>query len=301
MTSHNPLLVSPEDAQHLGDDPSLDARLDRLRDDARRAPPPMAGLFRQALRKAPTTTLPALRAPGVAAWDALRPAMVNPAVLQRNNLFPDPSPDPAAAAIDLLRGRLLQALRENGWRRVAVTSATRGCGKSTVAANLALSLARRPSGRTVLLDLDLRRPGLADLFGLPAPGPMRDLLSGRAAPAVHLLRAGRGLALGLNARAEAAGADLLLEPAAQEALAAVARDLDPEVVIYDLPPALGSDDVVAVLPQTDAVLLVADGTQTTAEDLRACERLFQGRVPLLGVVLNRAQDRGLSRLLRRGA
>jgi uncharacterized protein involved in exopolysaccharide biosynthesis len=36
----------------------------------------------------------------------------------------------------------------------------------------------------------------------------------------------------------------------------------------------------------------SDGTQTTAADLRACERMFQGRVPLLGVVLNRAQDRG---------
>lgn len=300
MTSHNPLLVSPEDAQHPEDDPAVAARLDRLRDDLRRAPAPMAGLFRQGPARPAPTTLPALRAPGAAAWDALRPAMVNPEFLTRNNLFPDPSPDPAAAAIDLLRGRLLQALRERGWRRVAVTSPTRGCGKSTVAANLALSLARRPSGRTVLLDLDLRRPGLADLFGLAAPGPMRDLLSGRAAPEGVLIRAGRGLALGLNARAERAAAELLLEPAAQEAVAAVLRDLDPEVMIYDVAPALGSDDMVALLPQTDAVLLVADGTQTTAADLRACERLFEGRVPLLGVVLNRAQDRGLARLLRRG-
>ncbi|HSF64005.1 MAG TPA: exopolysaccharide biosynthesis protein, partial [Paracoccaceae bacterium] len=156
------------------------------------------------------------------------------------------------------------------------------------------------SGRTVLLDLDLRNPGLAGLFGLAAPLPMRDLLSGRAAPEAQLIRAGRGLALGLNGRAEAAAAELLLEPAAQDALAAVLRDLEPDVLIYDVAPVLGSDEVVALLPQTDAVLLVADGTQTTAADLRACERMFQGRVPLLGVVLNRAQDRGLARLLRRG-
>jgi translation initiation factor IF-2 len=45
----------------------------------------------------------------------------------------------------------------------------------------------------------------------------------------------------------------------------------------------------------ETVLLVADGTKTTAEDLRACERLFEGRIPLMGVVLNRAQERAAQR------
>jgi protein-tyrosine kinase len=40
---------------------------------------------------------------------------------------------------------------------------------------------------------------------------------------------------------------------------------------------------------------VADGTKSTAEDLRACERLFEGRIPLMGVVLNRAQERAAQR------
>lgn len=61
-------------------------------------------------------------------------------------------------------------------------------------------------------------------------------------------------------------------------------------MVIDMPPALGNDDVISMLPRLDAVLLVADGTRTTAEDIRACERLFEGRVPLMGVVLNRAKD-----------
>ena len=36
---------------------------------------------------------------------------------------------------------------------------------------------------------------------------------------------------------------------------------------------------------------MTDGTRTSPEDIRACERLFEGRLPLMGVVLNRAQDR----------
>jgi Mrp family chromosome partitioning ATPase len=67
------------------------------------------------------------------------------------------------------------------------------------------------------------------------------------------------------------------------------------LVVIDAPPVLMSDDVLALLPQLDAVLLIVDGTKTTAAEVRACERLFDGQCPLMGVVLNRAQDRGLGR------
>jgi protein-tyrosine kinase len=304
MNSHNPLLVTADDPEDMGFDPVVDRRLARLAAERLAPSSAGAGLFGGAAGRPVQTTpgagLPALRDPAEAAWNALRTVAPNPVYLERNNLFPDPSGHPAAVAIDLLRGRVLQALRDHGWSRVAITSPTRGCGKSLVAANLALSLARRPSGRVVLLDLDLRNPGLDAMLGVTAPGPMRDMLAGRLPPERQLLRAGRGLALGLNARPEMAAGEILLEPAAAQALDSVARAFAPEVVIYDLAPALGAGDMVAVLPQTDAVLLVADGTQTTAEEIRACERLFEGRVPLLGVVLNRAQDRGRSGPFRRG-
>ena len=68
------------------------------------------------------------------------------------------------------------------------------------------------------------------------------------------------------------------------------EQLDPEVVIYDLPPVLVSDDVLALAPCVDAVLLITDGTKTSPDEIRACERMLEGRIPLMGVVLNRAQD-----------
>ena len=71
--------------------------------------------------------------------------------------------------------------------------------------------------------------------------------------------------------------------------------LQPDVVLIDTPPALSSDDVLSLSDEVDAVLLVVDGTVTTPEDVRACERLFEGRLPLLGTVLNRAQDRAMDR------
>lgn len=249
---------------------------------------------------APTANLPALRheplPPTPAAlWDSLCRVGLDAAWLTGNGLFPKSSTEPAAAAFDILRTRILLAFQQQGWRRIAVTSPTHGCGKSIVAANLALSLSRREDSRTVLMDLELRRPGLADLLGLRETAPLRDALTGRKSWDDHILRVGRTLGLALNCTPDDAAAELLQSPETAATLATMIEALAPEAVIYDLPPVLVSDDVIGFLPQVDAVLLVADATQTTAEEVRACERLFEGRVPLLGVVLNRAQDLRLSR------
>ena len=63
-----------------------------------------------------------------------------------------------------------------------------------------------------------------------------------------------------------------------------------DVALFDLPPVLHNDDVAAFLPQVDGVLLVSDGSQTTARHLKACEKMLAGHTQLLGVVLNRARS-----------
>lgn len=223
-------------------------------------------------------------------WADLPMFQLDPATAEAGHLIVTHREDPVGLLYDHLRTRLLQALQERGWTRVAVAAPTRGCGASLVAANLALSLARRPSGRTVLVDLDLRAPSLAGLFGVDNPGRLRDVLTGAAPMESHFLRLGRTLALGLNGRAETDSAELLQEPGTAAALEAVLEDLSPDVVIYDLPPVLGSDDVLAFLPEVDGILLVADGTRTTAAQMRDCERLLKDHTQVLGVVLNRAED-----------
>lgn len=228
-------------------------------------------------------------------WESLTSTSLDAGKLARNGLFANPQQSKSTSYFDILRTRLLHAMQERGWKRIAVTSPTHGCGKTFVAANLALSLARRPSSRTVLLDLELRQPGLAKLFGISDFGPMREFLNGEQPLEAHFQRLGRTLALGLNSTALQDAAETLHEPATAEALDAMMAQLDPEMVIIDAPPALVSDDVLALLPQVDAVLLIVDGTKTTAEEVRSCERLFADHCPLMGVVLNRAQDLGLGR------
>ncbi|MCL4189362.1 MAG: exopolysaccharide biosynthesis protein [Rhodobacteraceae bacterium] len=229
------------------------------------------------------------------AWAALPEVSPDPAALARARIVARDPDHPATAAFDLLRTRLMQAMEDHGWRRVAITSPTRGCGKTVVAANLALSLARRPSARCILVDLDLRRPGLAAALGVAAPASLPALLRARRAMAGHLLRVGPNLALGLNDEAAADAAELLQEPSTADILGAMTETLEPDAVVYDLPPALGRDDVTAFLPLVDGVLLVADATRTLPRDVTACEQAFEGRTQLFGVILNRADPGTLGR------
>lgn len=228
-------------------------------------------------------------------WESLVPVQLSADHLIGNGLFPQTSTEPAAAAFDQLRSKLLHGLAQKGWRRIAITSPTHGCGKSFVATNLALSLARIPHSRTALIDLDLRHPHLATLLGLQDAPALEDFLTGEQPLEGVFRRFGRTLALGVNGSPVEMAAELLHSPDTQAAMTALVEQLDPEVVICDMPPALGSDDVLAMAPAVDAVLLVVDGTQSSPEDIKACERMFEGRLPLLGVVLNRAQDRAAAR------
>jgi Mrp family chromosome partitioning ATPase len=72
------------------------------------------------------------------------------------------------------------------------------------------------------------------------------------------------------------------------------EDLSPDVVVYDLPPILAQDDLAAFLPYLDGVLLIADGTKTTARHISECERILRGHTELLGVVLNKARKSEVS-------
>lgn len=225
-------------------------------------------------------------------WDELR--RVNPGVrdhlLDRAPLISFFRNSPTSRAFDLLRTRLLQALRANGWNRVAIASPTPGCGATFTAVNLALSLARVPASRTVLVDLNQRSPGVAAAMGLDAPGSIGDFLTGQRGVAQHMLRAGPRLAVGLTDTASDRGADILHDPRTARSLAGMASELRPDVTLFDLPPVLSHDDAAAFLPQVDGVLLVADATQTLPAHISACEKVLNGQARVLGVVLNRGRD-----------
>lgn len=197
---------------------------------------------------------------------------------------------PAAKAFDLLRTRLMQALRQHGWTRIAVVAPTTGCGATFTAVNLALSLARVPGSRTLLADLDQRKPGVAPALGLEGEWRIDNFLSARCLPEDHLIRCSDTLALALNTETNLNASEQLHDSITTAVLEDTEEELAPDVVLYDLPAMLEYDDLAAFLPHLDGVLLVADATRTTKARIEECERILDGQTPLLGVVLNRGRD-----------
>ncbi|OBY26197.1 exopolysaccharide biosynthesis protein [Leisingera sp. JC1] len=196
---------------------------------------------------------------------------------------------PAAKSFDLLRTRLSHTLRARGWKRVAVTAPVSGCGSTFSAVNLALSLARVPGSRTVLMDLNFRQPGIARAMGIQATADMGAYLSGAVQMEDQLLRPLPSLAVGLNSATDQDAAEILHSQSCGAAVDDLMLRSGADTALFDLPPVLEHDDTAAFLPQVDGVLLISDGTSTTAAQLAACEKMLAGHTELLGVVLNRAR------------
>lgn len=200
--------------------------------------------------------------------------------------------DPAAKAFDVMRTRLLQTLKARGWKRIAIAAPTEGCGATFTAVNLALSMARVPGSRTVLLDMNMRDPGIAAALDMTAKGDMRGLLRGERSYLDHLFRYGDTLAVGLGAGAVRDASELLHSQVAGEVLDEMQEELRPNVILCDMPAVLAHDDLAAFVGSVDGVLLVADGTMTTSEHVRRCEQVLGANAPIVGVVLNRGREAG---------
>lgn len=197
---------------------------------------------------------------------------------------------PTARAFDLLRTRLIHSLKDHGWKRVAITSPSANGGTTFCAVNLALSLARIPGSRNILMDMNFRNPGVAAALGIPAVGNMGDFLAGKVTVSDHLLRLSDSLAVATNCHADENASDIFHDSRTGDVITSMIDECYADTVLFDLPPVLEHDDVTAFLPQVDGVLLISDGEQTTAKQLASCEKMLAGHAPLLGVVLNRAQQ-----------
>jgi succinoglycan biosynthesis transport protein ExoP len=193
----------------------------------------------------------------------------------------------AVESYRMLRTNLQVAGTDLHLPSLLITSPSRGDGKSDIAANLAVSLARAGK-QVILVDANLRRPRLATLFGLSddqglsylldAPGQRLEPQPISAIPGLSVLPAGP---VALNS-SEILGSQrmyrLIQEFKAQA-----------DVVILDSPPLLYSDALV-LAPQVDGVLLVANSATTGRENtINAVESLRLVGAHLIGTVLNRVK------------
>lgn len=226
---------------------------------------------------------------GKMVWEAMEQYKPQLDLMTRNRIVTFDQNDNSHVPFDMMRTRVLSSARSSDWKVVGITSPTPGCGKTVTAINLAFSFARQKDNRTVLIDADLRRPMVAKNLGITSNHSMGRFFSGDEPIEDHFLAFGDTLAIGSNNRRSLHSAEILQDRKAVEAMKFLDRSLRPNIVIVDMPPMLATDDVIAFLPNLDAILLVAAAGTTKTKEIDECERDLAARTNVMGVVLNKCQ------------
>ena len=191
----------------------------------------------------------------------------------------------ATEQLRALRSRLYQFREARTLKSVLVTSAMPGEGKTFICANLAYAFARQSDRRVVLIDADLRSPGLHSLMGAPAEPGLASYLRGESG-LEQILQRGRHENLFLIAAGKPAHnpADLLAGGKLKGLLAQLAPLFD--WILLDSPPAAPVSDALQIADWCDGVLLVVQSGKTPYELAQSVTHELREK-RLLGVVLNR--------------
>jgi protein-tyrosine kinase len=194
---------------------------------------------------------------------------------------------------DMLRTQVLQAMDQNGWQMLAITSPTAGCGKSVTACNLAMSIARLPERSVLLVDMDLQKPKVAEYLGLDFNGGLLSVLEGRATLLSRIVEVsiGNNRMLVLPAEVCKSGsAEWMASQTMTSLLQTLKREFRSHTIVLDMPPILVGDDVISVLPQIESALLVASVGATTLSDIKECNKHLQS-TSIIRVIVNKVTER----------
>lgn len=200
--------------------------------------------------------------------------------------------DPSAPATAASRRLAQQVKRQAGRRKmssIVITSPLGGDGKTTVSCNLAVSLARLDRSRTVVLvDLDLRRPRIADCLGLSIEVGVDELLAQNATLDEALIETDEpGLSVLAPKWSSSAPEHLLASDNLRRLIDALTRRF--WMIVIDTPPVLAVADALSVLDVADGCLLVVRaGKSPTSSVEQAKEHLPVDK--MLGCCLNFARS-----------
>jgi capsular exopolysaccharide synthesis family protein len=184
-----------------------------------------------------------------------------------------------------VRTSLFFNAKATGRKVIQVTSPDKGDGKSTLATNLAVSIAQAEK-KVILIDADFRRPRVHKIFNVPGDAGLASVIIGgaelfdviqpTAVPGLFVLPCGP---------IPANPAELLTLPQFQEILGVLREQYD--FVIIDTPPLLAVTDPCIVVPHVDGVILtVRISKNARPHAIRAREILAGLKATVLGVVVN---------------
>lgn len=236
-------------------------------------------------------SVPAQGSPVEAAWTALEGWEPERRLLS-DHLMVSLEAQQTSTPFDILRTKTQLMMQKSGWSRLAVTSPTASCGKTTMACNLALGFTRQSDLRVILIEMDLRRPSMARMLGRRPEKDVTDVMTGTVSFSEQAYRVRDNVAISMARHPAPDPATVFLSQKTQTALAEIEQTYQPDLVIFDLPPVLVGDDTRAFLKQVDCALIVAKAETTSTSQIDVCEREVAEQTNVLGIVLNQCRHVG---------
>ena len=212
--------------------------------------------------------------------------------LEKNKIIAHNVEDPRSKSFEMLRTQVLQTMDQKSWKLLGVSSPTAGCGKSVIAINLALSIARLENRRVLLVDFDLQKPQIAKYLGLKCDQGLMNILEGRADLSASVIQAVVGtkkISVLPCEKSTLNSSEWMASQSVSTLLQRIKRDFRDWIVILDLPPVLTGDDVITILPQIDCILFVAAMGTSTISDVKESSRHLES-APIVRVVLNKSSE-----------
>jgi len=196
---------------------------------------------------------------------------------------------PTSEAYRVLATNLQFAQLERKLKTLVVSSSIPLEGKTSVAINLAITLASARS-RVLLVDADLRFPMIHKIFKLDIVPGLTDVLTGLESPewVVHSVEGVDNLNLLTSGSVPPNPSELLRSSRMKELILEIQKEYDK--VLFDCPPLLGLADATILSTNVDGVLLVVGANEVDRQAVqKAKETLAKVRARILGVILNKVE------------
>lgn len=196
----------------------------------------------------------------------------------------------ALEELRLLQARLGELWSQRPFKRLLITSAVQGEGKTSVAANLAFVLAKEGHQKVLLMDVDIRNPHVHLAYGIDNKCGLKDCLVAGHQPSAAITKI-QGMELYIMPSGRLTCDSL--SPTSILKLKALLDQLEPayDVILLDSSPLLATTDTKLISKVVDACLLVV-GVGTTPRSLVTKAMELLGDQNILGAVLNRVEAKG---------
>ncbi len=187
-----------------------------------------------------------------------------------------------------LAARLHLAQAERGTKVVMISSALPGEGKTLTAANVALTLSHSYKRRVLLIDGDLRKPWIHELFSVPNVSGLNDGVRSTVKRKVPLIRWSESLTLLTAGRPDSDPMSVLSSDRMRQIVSEASAMFD--WVIIDTPPVGLLSDANLLAAIVDTIVLVVQAGRTPFHEINKVVQTL-GRDSIFGIVLNKVQHK----------